>query len=76
MICCLLIQNEQLYYAAEEGRLDDVIQLISEGADPSWEYASEDYVSNIIILYHTHYSTNNNEYTIVLTLIITTSIMI
>ena len=49
MICCLLIQNEQLYDAAKKGRLNDVIQLISEGADPSWT----NYVSNIIILYHT-----------------------
>ena len=65
MICCLLIQNKQLYDAAEEGRLNDVIQLISEGADPSWNHP--DWVSNIIILYHTHYSTNNNEYTKVLT---------
>ena len=50
MICCLLIQNKQLYYAAEKGRLNDVIQLISEGADPSW--MNPDMVSNIIIMYH------------------------
>ncbi len=48
MICCLFIQNKQLFDAAEKGRHKDVIQLISEGADHSW-MNHRGRVSNIII---------------------------
>ena len=48
MICfcvCLFIQNEQLYDAAWDGRLNDVQHLIEQGAVVHWS----NWVSNILL---------------------------
>ena len=50
MICfcvCLFIQNEQLFDAALEGRLNDVQHLIEQGAVAQW--SRPDRVSNILL---------------------------